>query len=79
MLENFKTQTYSDFYNNYESVEKKLTDLTLGFSIGGKWITKKGIVFELTTGIGRRLFNDYSGYEAGQVVGRGNLAIGYRF
>ena len=53
------------------------TDFALGFGFGGKWVTKKGFIFELSTGIGRNLFNnndtDY------QIVGRGGINFGFRF
>jgi hypothetical protein len=84
MLEAFKTRKSNYVYSNYYSAstyyeDVNLTDLALGFGLGGKWVTKKGVLFEISTGIGRRLFNDYSGYDAGQIVGRGGIAIGYRF
>jgi hypothetical protein len=81
MLESFKTRKYTYVGEYYYSTytDKKFTDLSIGFGLGGKWITRKGILFEVSTGIGRRLFNDYSGYEAVQVVGRGGIGIGYRF
>jgi hypothetical protein len=72
----FNTGTYIN-----EVPEKTVTDFALGFGIGGKWVTKKGFVFELNAGVGRNLFNssnndDYNDYE---IVGRGGFSIGYRF
>ena len=53
------------------------TDLALGFSVGGKWVTKKGFSIELFGGIGRNLFNnDGADYE---IIGRGGVNLGYRF
>jgi hypothetical protein len=53
------------------------TDLAFGFGFGGKWVTKKGFIFELSTGIGRNFFNnDNSDYE---VIGKGGITLGYRF
>ncbi len=62
-------------YNIYDKANR--TDFALGFGIGGKWITKKGFVFEINSGVGRNLFNsnntDY------KIVGRGGITLGYRF
>ena len=61
--------------NSYDTINR--TDFALGFGIGGKWITKKGFVFEINSGVGRNLFNsndtDY------KIVGRGGITLGYRF
>ncbi len=56
---------------------EKTTDFALGFGLGGKWITKKGVVFEIYGGVGRNLFNsDNSDF---QVINRGGISVGYRF
>jgi hypothetical protein len=66
----------NNYYNGNTNSGNK-TDFALGFGIGGKWITKKGFVFEINSGVGRNLFNsndnDY------QIVGRGGIVLGYRF
>ena len=56
-----------------------ITDFALGFGIGGKWITKKGFLFEINSGIGRNLFNPKSRDNDYQIVGRGGITIGYRY
>lgn len=69
---------YEDFppYNSHEIVtEDKYTDLAVGISVGGKWVTKRGFVAEIYAGFGRDMFNQ-SDIE---VVGRGGISIGYRF
>lgn len=53
----------------------KYTDFAIGVSAGAKFVTKRGFVAEFYFGIGRDLLNN-SDLE---VVGRGGLAIGYRF
>ena len=67
----------NNYYYNGISNSGNKTDFALGFGIGGKWITKKGFVFEINSGVGRNLFNsndnDY------QIVGRGGITLGYRF
>ncbi|MCZ8228055.1 DUF3575 domain-containing protein [Flavobacterium sp.] len=67
--------------NNYESdspIENSNgIDFALGFGLGGKWITKKGFIFEINGGIGRNLFNGSDiNYK---IVGRGGITFGYRF
>lgn len=52
------------------------TDFALGISIGGKFISKKGFVAEIYSGIGRNFFSsDFSP----EVVGRGGVSLGFRF
>ena len=73
------TGKYENYYSNsgpYDTlVEEKFTDLAVGISVGGKWVTKRGFVAEVYAGIGRDLLNQ-SDIE---VVGRGGVSIGYRF
>ncbi len=52
-------------------------DLSLGLSIGGKWVTKSGIIFEVLVGMGANLFNsDKTDHD---VINRRAISIGYRF
>jgi hypothetical protein len=51
------------------------TDFAVGISAGGKWVSKRGFVAEIYLGIGR----DLLGNSDEEVVGRGGVAIGYRF
>ena len=80
MLNNYKYNYYTSnsgatpIYN-----EGNATDFALGFGLGGKWITKKGFVFEINSGIGRNLFNNTSKDSDLQIVGRGGISLGYRF
>jgi len=82
MLHSGKDYTYNSYYEDfppygyYENrTEEKYTDLAVGISVGGKWVTKRGFVAEVYAGIGRDLLNQ-SDIE---VVGRGGVSIGYRF
>nr|WP_315198194.1 DUF3575 domain-containing protein [uncultured Flavobacterium sp.] len=89
MLNSYENQGHSNYdYNTGVLTEvvpdKRVVDFALGFGIGGKWVTKKGFVFELNGGVGRNLFNssndDDNFYEEDyQIVGRGGFSIGYRF
>lgn len=59
------------------SEERTSTNFALGVSIGGKFVTKKGFVAEIYTGLGRNLFNDDDYFDT--LVGRGGISLGYRF
>jgi hypothetical protein len=82
MLHSGKDYTYNSYYEDFppygyfeNRTEEKYTDLAVGISVGGKWVTKRGFVAEVYAGIGRDLLNQ-SDIE---VVGRGGVSIGYRF
>ncbi|WP_299527440.1 DUF3575 domain-containing protein [uncultured Lutibacter sp.] len=66
------TDTY---HGDNGSDSDKYTDFAVGISAGGKWVTKRGFVAEIYLGIGR----DLLGNSDDEVVGRGGVAIGYRF
>ena len=71
---------YKDFppYNTIQTITKDtISDFTLGFGLGGKWVTKRGFVFEINGGVGRNLFN--SSDTDNEFVGRGGITLGYRF
>ena len=74
---------YSTNYNNgyFNSTIKgeKISDFALGFGLGGKWMTRKGIVFELSGGVGRSLLNEKNNTIGTKIVDRGALSVGYRF
>lgn len=80
MLNNYEYSIYN--YNNGTNPnwnEGNATDFALGFGLGGKWITKKGFVFEINSGVGRNLFNSISRDNDFKIVGRGGITLGYRF
>ncbi|MFT5941584.1 MAG: hypothetical protein ACI9AV_001426 [Sediminicola sp.] len=52
------------------------TDFALGISVGGKFVTQKGFVVEIYSGLGRNLLEDEF---APEVVTRGGISMGYRF
>ncbi len=60
-------------YDTYR--EEKYTDFAVGISAGGKFVSKRGFVAEIYLGLGR----DLLGNSDIEVVGRGGIAIGYRF
>ena len=79
MLNSYTQHTSDGGYwsSNYFGPEKDITDFALGIGLGGKWVTKRGVLFELSGGLGRNLFN--SSDTDHQMVWRGGLTIGYRF
>jgi hypothetical protein len=50
----------------------------LGIGLGGKWITKKGLLLEVNAGVGRNLFNNRYDRDF-ELIGRGGITVGYRF
>lgn len=65
-------------YYSYKPVN--VTDFALGIGLGGKWISKKGVTFELHSGVGRNLFSSYNDQDRNfQFIGRGGISVGYRF
>jgi len=80
MLNNVDDWVYSESDNgiDFYSGPKTLTDFALGIGLGGKWVTKKGLLLEVNAGVGRNLFNNQ--YERDfELIGRGGITIGYRF
>lgn len=57
--------------NYYNSKSKKI--FVFGVGLGGKWVTKKNILFEASFGIGRTT------YKNEPTTGKVMLGIGYRF
>ncbi len=68
--------TFNEITFETERTGETYTDFALGITVGGKFITKKGFIAEVYTGIGRNFFNtDFSP----EVVGRGGVSLGFRF
>ena len=61
---------------------KTITDFAFGIGLGGKWISRKGVTFELNLGFGRNLFSKYNSNDydrSYEVIGHGGVSVGYRF
>lgn len=71
--------TEFDNFGNFSTREETITDFALGIGLGGKFMTKRGLVGEVNVGIGRNLFNSDSKDFGIEIVGRGGISIGYRF
>ncbi len=69
-----------DFYEVFEmtmAVEgESYTDFALGISVGGKFVTPRGFIVEIYTGLGRNLLGSEF---APDIVSRGGVSLGYRF
>jgi hypothetical protein len=74
-----------NYYYNTEgfgvNVEEKINAFALGIGLGGKWYTKRNVMFEIGGGIGRNLSitsnipdTDYS-----KITGKISIGVGYRF
>jgi hypothetical protein len=69
----------NDIYDDFELTipsEGKYTDFALGISVGGKFVTPRGFVVEIYTGLGRNLLGSEN---APDIVSRGGISLGYRF
>lgn len=58
--------------------EETITDFALGIGLGGKWVTKRGLLGEINLGVGRNLFNSNE-FEDNDFVGKIGITVGYRF
>lgn len=67
--------TSPDGYSEYRYEMDNYTDLALGFGLGGKFVAKQGFFVDLSTGIGRNLFNS----NAPTIIGQFNANLGFRF
>jgi len=78
MLNNIDDYVYDESLDYYYE-QKTLTDFALGIGLGGKWVTKKGLILEISSGIGRNLFNNQYDDRDYEIIGRGGITVGYRF
>ena len=78
MLNNVDDWVYEES-PNYSYEPKTLTDFALGIGLGGKWVTKKGLLLEINAGVGRNLFNNKYDDRDYELIGRAGITVGYRF
>lgn len=64
-------------YNYSEPKTENNTTVGIGIGFGGKWVARRNIIFEASTGIARRFGMDEK-YDS-PITGKGMLGIGYRF
>jgi len=72
----FTEEQDSDGFPIFDGEFQTVTDFALGIGAGGKFLTKRGFVAEISVGIGRNLFNSDRDYT---IVGKGGISLGYRF
>lgn len=74
-----REETFFNFANGFETEETvKETNVALGISVGGKFLTRNGFVAEIFLGVGRTLRSDDDFFFA-NVIARGGISLGYRF
>lgn len=79
-VEGFVPITYSkseSYWVNNQPQTYEATTVGIGVGFGGKWVVKRNIVFEASSGIGRRFGNTENLDSV--ITGKGMLGIGYRF
>lgn len=64
------------YFGAYSDTPTPYNGIALGVGIGGKWVTKRGFVAEISLGIGRTVYN---GPDDIPVVVRGGITLGKRF
>jgi hypothetical protein len=69
---------YDDYFQEPEIIQESSNNFALGFSLGGKFVSSKGFVFEFFGGIGRNLFTS-SDFNSTEFVPRLGISLGYRF
>ena len=88
MLNTIKVEDVTNSYFNYNTgitttsfyKGDSYADFALGFGVGAKWISKRGVVLEINGGIGRNLLNsEKNDFYDHTFVSRGGLTVGYRF
>lgn len=78
----YYTVYYSDETSySFKNEEEKRTTVGIGIGLGGKWVTRNNIVFEVSGGIARRFGSDKNTYyyDNDNLTAKGMLGIGYRF
>jgi Protein of unknown function (DUF3575) len=68
-----------DYNGYYQDTNKTITDFAFGIGVGGKWVSKRGVLVEINAGVGRNLFSEYNDTRDYEFIGRGGITVGYRF
>lgn len=76
----FYQYTYNPVIGGYNEwrQEESFTTVGVGFGVGGKWVVRKNIVFEISGGLARR-FGEDADYYLNEVTGKFMAGVGYRF
>jgi hypothetical protein len=79
----YNVQESFDGYYNYDTgdyidSDEKSNNVAFGISIGGKFVSKKGFLFEFFGGAGRNIYSSNE-YISADIVPRAGVTLGYRF
>ncbi|MCF6296616.1 MAG: DUF3575 domain-containing protein [Flavobacteriaceae bacterium] len=69
---------YDSIIGGSTYLDKRTSNFALGVTLGGKFVSEKGFIFEFFGGIGRNLFTSDSRYNS-EIVPRIGTSFGYRF
>lgn len=75
MINSGENEIYNSVTFEFEP-DQSYTNVALGVSVGGKFVTNNGFLAEVYLGVGRNLFNDDI---STSLVTRGGVSVGYRF
>lgn len=66
---------------SYGSKEEKVKAFALGIGLGGKWYTKRNVMFEIGAGIGRNLSikSNIDNTDYSRITAKIAISVGYRF
>ncbi len=70
------------YYGSYTTErEEKVKAFALGIGLGGKWYTKRNVMFEVGAGIGRNLSisSNIDNTDYSRITGKIAISVGYRF
>ncbi|MDY7394151.1 DUF3575 domain-containing protein [Aureibaculum sp. 2210JD6-5] len=74
-----RQEDYEDYYDsNNSNLEGTSNNVALGISLGGKFVSSKGFVFEFFGGAGRNVYQSNERY-ATEIVPRLGASLGYRW
>ncbi|QCX39660.1 DUF3575 domain-containing protein [Aureibaculum algae] len=68
----------TDPYTEQASVDETSHNVAVGISVGGKFVSSKGFVFEIYGGIGRNIYQSNKDF-ATELVPRVGASLGYRW
>lgn len=75
-LNSIEDEFFEDFISD-DSNTVDVVDFALGIGVGGKFITKRNFIAEISFGIGRNLFNTND--RNFDVFAKGGISLGFRF
>jgi len=74
----YETSTTTQNFRSQSRFERE-SGFGLGIQVGGKFVTRRGLLFEINGGIGRNIIQTGNDNEVNRVFGRFAISVGYRF